>query len=122
MAARLGPFRAGVELLETITGVGHVVAVVFMAETGGDMSRFPSAEHLAAWAGLAPANKESAGKRKPTGSRNGARWLRRPWSRWSQAKAASRFQGHLLAAQYRRIRGPGVAPTRPPSPWPTPSW
>jgi transposase len=101
VAARLGPFRAGVELLETITGVGHVVAVVFMAETGGDMSRFPSAEHLAAWAGLAPANKESAGKRKPTGSRNGARWLRQALV--ESAKAASRSKGTYLAAQYRQI-------------------
>ena len=110
VAARLGPFRDAVELLKTITGVGHVAAVVFVAETGGDMSRFPSAAHLAAWAGLAPANNESAGKHKPVGSRNGARWLRQVLV--ESAKAASRSKGTYLAAQYRQIaarRGPNKA-------------
>jgi hypothetical protein len=47
---------------------------VIIAETGGDMSRFPTAAHLAAWAGLAPAMHESAGKQTPTGKRHG-NWL-----------------------------------------------
>ena len=42
---------------------------MFISENGGDMSRFPSAAHLAAWAGLAPAIYESAGKRTPAGAR-----------------------------------------------------
>ncbi len=107
VAARLGPFLAGVVLLRTMTGVGQVTAEVFMAETGGDMSRFPTADHLAAWAGLAPANKESAGKRKPAGSRNGARWLRRALI--EAAHAAPRTKGTYLAAQYHQVaarRGP----------------
>ncbi len=57
------PWAHQIELLQTIPGVGPKVAQVFIAETGGDMSRFPSAAHLAAWAGLAPAMYESAGKR-----------------------------------------------------------
>jgi transposase len=101
VAARLGPFRDAVELLKTITGVGQGTAEVFVAETGGDMSRFPSPAHLAAWAGLAPANKQSAGKRKPAGSRNGARWLR--LALVEAAKSASRSKGTYLAAHYRQI-------------------
>ena len=48
------PWAHQIELLQTIPGVGPKVAEVFIAETGGDMSRFPTAAHLAAWAGLAP--------------------------------------------------------------------
>lgn len=110
VAARLGPFRAAVELLKTIPGVGQIAAEVFVAETGGDMSRFPSASHLAAWAGLAPANDESAGKHRPAGTRHGARWLRKAFI--ESAKSASRSRGTYLAAQYRHIaarRGPNKA-------------
>jgi transposase len=64
VAARLGPFRAAVELLKTIPGVGQTAAEVFVAETGGDMSRFPSASHPAAWAGLAPAQRR-VGRQAP---------------------------------------------------------
>jgi len=67
------PWAHQIELLQTIPGVGVKVAQVFIAETGGDMSRFPSAAHLAAWTGLAPAIYESAGKRSPAGARHGNR-------------------------------------------------
>ena len=46
-----------------------------MAETGADMARFPTASHLAAWAGLAPAMHQSAGKQTPAGKRRGNKWL-----------------------------------------------
>ena len=107
---RLAPFRGAVELLETIPGVGRAVAEVIVAETGADMSRFPSARHLAAWAGVAPANHESAGKRRPAGTRQGGPWLRRALV--EAAKAASRTKGTYLASQYRQIaarRGPNKA-------------
>jgi transposase len=110
VAARLGPFRAAVELLKTVPGVGQTAAEVFVAETGGDMSRFPTAQHLAAWAGLAPANDESAGKHRPAGARKGARWLRRALI--ESAKSASRSHDTYLAAQYRHLaarRGPNKA-------------
>ena len=69
------PWAHQLELLQTIPGVGPKVAQVIIAETGGDMSRFPTAAHLAAWAGLAPAMNESAGKRSPAGTRHGNKWL-----------------------------------------------
>jgi transposase len=69
------PWARQLKLLQTIPGVGLKTAQVIIAETGADMSRFPSAAHLAAWAGLAPAMHESAGKRAPAGSRNGNKWL-----------------------------------------------
>src|SRR4029453_10238776 len=65
------PWAHQIELLQTIPGVGEKVAQVIIAETGGDMSRFPTAAHLAAWAGLAPAMHESAGKPSPAGKRHG---------------------------------------------------
>jgi transposase len=110
IAARLEPFRAAVNLLMTIPGVARGVAEVFVAETGADMSRFATAGHLAAWAGVAPANHESAGKRRPAGTRHGGTWLRRALI--EAAKSASRSQGSYLSAQYRRIaarRGPNKA-------------
>ena len=109
VVARLGSFWAAIELLKTIPGVGQTVAEVFVAETGGDMSRFPSASHLAAWAGVAPANHESAGKRRPSGTRPGSRWLRRALT--EAAKAAARTKGTYLSAQYHHIAvgGPNKA-------------
>jgi transposase len=107
---RLGPFRTAVELLETIPGVGRAVAEVIVAETGADMSRFPSPRHLAAWAGVAPANNESAGKRRPAGTRHGGPWLKRALV--EAGNAASRSKGTYLSAQYRQIasrRGPNKA-------------
>jgi Transposase IS116/IS110/IS902 family len=61
--------------LQTIPGVGETVAQVIAAEAGADMSRFSTAAHLAAWAGLAPATNESARKQSPAGKRHGNKWL-----------------------------------------------
>ena len=69
------PWAHQLELLQTIPGVGPKVAQVLIAETGGDMSKFATAAHLASWAGLAPAIYESAGKRAPAGRRRGNKWL-----------------------------------------------
>jgi transposase len=69
------PWQHQIELLQTIPGVGPKVAQVIIAETGGDMARFPTAAHLAAWAGLAPAMHESAGRQSPAGKRHGNKWL-----------------------------------------------
>jgi transposase len=107
---RLGHLDAAVRLLETIPGVARKTAEVIVAETGADMARFPTPTQLCAWAGVAPANHESAGKRRPAGTRKGANWLRR--SLIEAAKAASRTKDTYLATQYRQIaarRGPNKA-------------
>ncbi len=65
------PFRATRDLIVTIPGIFTVVADVIIAETGGDMSRFPSAGHLASWAGTCPGSNESAGRVKSTHTRPG---------------------------------------------------
>jgi transposase len=83
---------------------------VILAETGADMSRFPSAGNLCAWAGLAPASNESAGKRRPAGTRHGSRWLRRTLI--EAARAGARSKNSYFSAQYSRIakrRGPNKA-------------
>ena len=67
----LAPFAAQVALLTTIPGIGERTATVIVSEIGTDMTRFPTQAHLAAWAGLAPANHESAGKRRRAGRRKG---------------------------------------------------
>ena len=107
---RMIPYQAAVDLCLTIPGIGPLSAHAIVAETGADMSRFPTARHLAAWAGVAPANNESAGKHRPAGTRHGAPWLRRHLI--EAAKAASRTKDTYLASQYRQIaarRGPNKA-------------
>jgi len=58
------PVNEQVCLIDTIPGVGERSAQVIIAEIGVNMNQFPSAAHLASWAGLCPGNNESAGKRK----------------------------------------------------------
>jgi transposase len=110
IAARLVPFEPALAILESITGISRTAAEVIVAETGADMSRFPSAGHLCAWAGLAPASYESAGKRRPAGSRHGSSWLRRTLI--EAARAGARSKNSYFSAQYARIargRGPNRA-------------
>jgi transposase len=94
------PFESIVELLDTIPGVGRQTAEMIVSEIGIDMSRFPTAAHLAAWAGLAPGNYESAGKRLCGKTRKGNHTLRS--GLMQSAHVASRSRTYL-AAQYRRI-------------------
>jgi hypothetical protein len=67
----LAPFATQIALLITIPGIGTRAATVIVSEIGVDMAHFPSAAHLAAWAGLAPANNESGGKRRRGKRRKG---------------------------------------------------
>jgi transposase len=111
ITAACRPWAHQIQLLQTIPGVGEKVAQVILAETGGDMSRFPSAAHLAAWAGVAPAVYESAGKRSPTGARHGNKWLTTMLV--EAAAATARMKGtNYLSAQHARLtarRGTGRA-------------
>ena len=99
--AAMTPWARQLELLQTIPGVGLKTAQVIIAETGADMSRFPSAAHLAAWAGVAPAMHESAGKRAPAGSRKGNKWLASMLV--EAANSVSRTKDTYLAARFARI-------------------
>lgn len=100
---QLGPFgNAQVELLCTIPGIQRRSAEVLIAETGGDMTAFPSAGHLASWAGVCPGNDESAGKRRSGRTRKGSKWLAQTLA--ESAKAAASTKDTYLAARYRRLR------------------
>lgn len=98
----LDPYEAAVSLLVTIPGVSHRTAQVILAEIGADMSRFPTAGHLASWAGMCPGNNESAGKHRSGRTRHGSKWLRRALIEAGQA--AGRTKDTYLAAQYAQIR------------------
>jgi transposase len=95
------PFEEAVALLDTIPGVGRQSAEMIVAEIGVDMSRFPSASHLASWAGVAPGNHESAGKRYSGRTRRGNRTLGTVLTQ--VAHAAARTKGTYLSSQYRRL-------------------
>jgi transposase len=99
---QIAPFAPAVELLCTIPGIQRRTAEVIIAETGGDMSAFPTAKHLASWAGVCPGNDESAGKRRSGRTTKGSKWLRAALI--EAAKAASRTRDTYLAAQYHRLR------------------
>lgn len=88
-------------IVDAIPGIGTRAAEIVLAELGTDMSRFPSAGHASSWAGLAPGQNESAGKRKSTRIRDGNRYLRSVLVQ--AAWAASRKQDSFLAAFYRRV-------------------
>jgi transposase len=99
---QLGPFANGVGLAATITGVAERTAQVMIAEIGVDMSCFPSARHLASWAGRCPGNDQSAGKRRSGRRRKGSKWLAMALE--EAALAATRTNHSYLQAQYRRLR------------------
>ena len=97
----MAPFAEAAARLETIPGVSQRVAQTVVAEIGPRMEQFPSAAHLASWAGMSPGNNESAGKRKGGHTTHGNRWLRGMLVQ--AAWAAGRTKGTYLAAQYRRL-------------------
>jgi len=101
------PFRAARDLMITIPGISTRVADVIIAETGADMSRFPSAGHLASWAGTCPGSNESAGRVKSTHTRPGNPYLKGALG--IAAMAAARSHDTYYSVKYRRIasrRGP----------------
>ncbi len=103
----MAPFAGARDLLVTIPGVSTKVADVIVAETGADMSRFPSAAHLASWAGVCPGSNESAGRVKSTRTRPGNPYLKGALG--IACMSASHSKDTYLSAKYRRIaarRGP----------------
>jgi len=101
VARRLRPLDEAIARLDTLPGIGREAAEALLAELGGDVARFPTAKHLASWAGMCPGNRESAGKRLSGATRKGSPWLRGLLVQ--AAHAAARTKGTYLAAQYRRL-------------------
>lgn len=94
-------WEEAVALLDTIPGVNRRAAEVILAEIGIDMSRFPTADHLASWAGLAPGNHESGGKRYSGRRTKGNHSLSSMMT--EAAQAASRSKDTFLSARYHRL-------------------
>lgn len=104
IAARLQSFEAERNRLDTIPGVDRQTAAVLLAEVGADLGRFPTAGHLASWAGMCPGNHESAGKRKGGTTRKGSRWLRRALVQAAHGAARTKQAGRpRLAQRYRQL-------------------
>lgn len=98
----MAPFDEAATRLLSIPGVGKRVAEVIVAEIGVDMSRFPTAKHLASWVGLCPGHHESAGKRRSGRARKGNPALRSAMC--EAAWAAAHGKDNYLAAQFRRFK------------------
>ena len=101
VAREIDPFVEQVRRLCTITGIGLRTAEVVIAEIGIDMTRFPTANHLASWAGLCPGHHESAGKRRSGKARKGDAALRSALC--EAAWSAARTRDTYLGAQFRRF-------------------
>jgi transposase len=98
---QLASHQEAIELLDTIPGVGPTAAATIVAEIGVDMGRFPTAKHLASWAGVCPGNKQSGGKRLSGKATKGNRWLRAMLG--EVAWVISRTKDNYLSAQYHRL-------------------
>jgi transposase len=108
--AVIAPFAPARDLLVSIPGISTTVAEVIIAETGADMTVFPTAAHLASWAGVCPGMNESAGRVKSAHTRHGNAHLKAALG--VAAMSASRSKNTYLSARYRRIatrRGPVLA-------------
>ena len=101
IAQRLQAEHEAITLLDTVPGISARAAEILLAEIGADLTRFPSAKHLASWAGICPGNKESGGKRLSGKIRKANPWLRQVLI--EIAHVASKTKATYLAAQYRRI-------------------
>lgn len=101
IAEQLRPFESLLGLLDTIVGINRRLAEVLLAEIGTDVKRFPTAKHLASWAGMCPGNDQSAGKRLSGRTRKGNRWLRT--ALMEAAHAAAHTKNTYLSAQYHRL-------------------
>jgi transposase len=110
VAADKAKFSDLIDQLATIPGVSRLSALTILSEIGSDMSRFETAGHLVAWAGMCPGQNESAGKRKRTRLRKGAPWLKTMLVQC--AWAAKRKKDSYYKAQFFRLqtkRGPQKA-------------
>jgi hypothetical protein len=108
--AEVAPFSTAIDLLCTIPGIAAHTAQVIIAETGADMSRFPTAAHLASWAGLCPGNHESAGKRPSGRARKGDTALRTALVEAAWAATRTIYLGAQYQCFHRRFGSRGACP------------
>jgi transposase len=113
---RLRPFQHAHGHLDSTPGVGRRTAKTLVAEIGLDMTRFPTAAHLASWAGMCPGNNESAGKRKSGKTRKGDAWLRTALIEVAHASSHTR-NAYLRALYHYLVTRRGKR--KPSSPWAT---
>jgi len=97
------------ELLESIPGFSQIIADIFIAATGGDMTQFPTPQQLASWAGVSPGSNESAGRVKSTKTRPGNRYLKGALGVAALNQARSKSRKTYFSAKFRHL-----APTRGP--------
>ena len=97
----IAPFAPQHDLLCSIPGIDRRLAESILAEIGTDMGRFPSAAHLASWAGMCPGQHESAGRSRSGRARHGDSWLQR--SLTVAAMSAARTKDSYFSAQYSRL-------------------
>jgi transposase len=102
IAKAVDPFRELVDRLKQVPGLSDISAPALLAEIGNDMSRFPTARHLVAWARLCPRLDESAGKVRSRRTLKSAAWVKTllVQSAWS----AMRTRNSYLRAQFFRLR------------------
>jgi transposase len=100
-ARQLEPYEEAMTLVPTIPGMRATSAAAILAAIGVAMRPFPSAKHLASWAGLCPGNKQSGGKRMQAGTNSGNRWLRGVFG--AVAWVVSHTQENDLVSQFQRI-------------------
>jgi transposase len=99
--SHMPPFEAAAALLLSMPGVDRTTACALLGEIGQDMKRFPSARHLASWAGVCPGNNQSGGRRKSGKSHRGNRWVKGVLT--ELAWAATRTKHTYASALYRRL-------------------
>ncbi len=113
---RVAAYEDLIALLDSIPGIDRRTAEAILAEIGPDVSRWPDADHLAAWGGLAPGQNESAGKRRSGRTRKGNVTLRSALilAAWAASHTKGTFLGALYHRWARRMppqksdRGPGA--------------
>jgi transposase len=99
---RLVPFEPLLTRLDTIPGIDRIGAISILAETGGDMTRFPTAGHLCSWGAMCPGQNESAGKRRSGKTRSGNKYLRATLIQ--AGLGAIHSKGTALQARYHRVK------------------
>jgi transposase len=99
---RLVPFEPMLAALDTIPGIDRIGAISIVADTGGDMGRFPTAGHLCSWGAMCPGQNESAGKRRSGKTRKGNKYLRATLIQ--AGLGAIHSKGTALQARYHRVK------------------